>query len=74
MDYYGGNSYLFGNGTEIYKFKAKDSEIAAAPLCLGNISKYLLVGIVTYFVYYKYMNRNEENVFKYDYDYQAKNY
>ena len=27
------------NGTEIYKFKAKDSEIVAAPLCLGNISK-----------------------------------
>ena len=35
------NSYLFVNGTEIYKFKAKDSEIAASPLCLGNISKYL---------------------------------
>ena len=27
------------NGTEIYKFKAKDSEIAASPLCLGIISK-----------------------------------
>ena len=27
------------NGTEIYKFKAKDSEIAATPLCLGIISK-----------------------------------
>ena len=27
------------NGTEIYKFKAKDSEIIASPLCLGNISK-----------------------------------
>ena len=33
------NSYLFVNGTEIYKFKAKDSEIVATPLCLGNISK-----------------------------------
>ena len=31
--------YLFVNGTEIYKFKAKDSEIVASPLCLGNISK-----------------------------------
>ena len=30
--------YLF-SGTEIYKFKAKDSEIVATPLCLGNISK-----------------------------------
>ena len=27
------------NGTAIYKFKAKDSEIVASPLCLGNISK-----------------------------------
>ena len=33
------NSYLFVNGTEIYKFKVNDSEIVAAPLCLGNISK-----------------------------------
>ena len=35
----GGNSYLFVNGTEIIKFKAKDSKIVASPLCLGNISK-----------------------------------
>ena len=39
LHYNGGNSYLFVNGTEIYKFKAKDSEIVASPLCLGNISK-----------------------------------
>ena len=32
------NSYLFVNGTEIIKFRAKDSEVAAAPICLGNIS------------------------------------
>ena len=30
---------MFVNGTEIYKFKEKDSEIVATPLCLGNISK-----------------------------------
>ena len=36
------NSYLFVNGTEIYKFKAKDSEIFVSPICLGNISKYWL--------------------------------
>ena len=35
----GANSYLFVNGTEIYKFKAKDSEIVMGPICLGNISK-----------------------------------
>ena len=39
MDYNGANSYLFVNGREIYKFRAKDSKIAASPLCLGNISK-----------------------------------
>ena len=38
--YNGANSYLFVNGTEVRKFKAKDSETVAYPLCLGNISKY----------------------------------
>ena len=33
--YNGANSYLFVNDM----FKAKNSEIAATPLCLGNISK-----------------------------------
>ena len=33
------NNYLFVNGTEIYKSKAKDSEIHAYSLCLGNILK-----------------------------------
>ena len=37
--YNGANSYLFGNSTEIIKFKAKNSNIIATPLCLGNISK-----------------------------------
>ena len=35
----GANSYLFVNGKEIHKFKAKDSEIVVTPLSLGNISK-----------------------------------
>ena len=39
LHYNGANSYLFVNGTEIIKFKAKDSEIVATPLCLGNITK-----------------------------------
>ena len=39
LHYNGANSYLFVNGKEIHKFKAKDSEIVATPLCLGNISK-----------------------------------
>ena len=39
LHYNGANSYLFVNGSEIYNFKAKDSEIVASPLSLGNISK-----------------------------------
>ena len=39
LHYNGPNSYLFVNGTEIIKLKAKDSEILAYSLCLGNISK-----------------------------------
>ena len=37
--YNGAKSYLFDNGEEIIKVKAKDSEIVATPLCSENISK-----------------------------------
>ena len=40
LHYNGGNYYLFVNGTEIIKFKAKDSAIVASPLCLDNITKH----------------------------------
>ena len=43
LHYNRANSYLFVKGTEIHKFKAKDSEIVATQLCLGNISKELPV-------------------------------
>ena len=55
LRYNGANSYLFVNGTEIIKFKAKDSKIVASPLCLGNISKdwstenMLITGLSGYF-------------------------
>ena len=39
MHYNGPNSYLFVNGKEIIQSKAKDSEIVANSLCLGNISE-----------------------------------
>ena len=39
LHYNGANSYLFVNGVEIIKVKAKDSKIVTNPLCLGNISK-----------------------------------
>ena len=64
LHYNGANSYLFVNGTEIYKFKAKDSEIVATPLCLGNISKDWLIDI---------MKKTGFNVYVYDFnvDYDA---
>ena len=39
LHYNEANKYLFVNGTESIKFKAKDSSIVLTPLCLGNISK-----------------------------------
>ena len=39
LHYKGVNSYLFVNGTGIIKFKAKDSEIVANPLCLESFRK-----------------------------------
>ena len=41
LHYNRANSYLFVNDREIYKLKAKDSEILATPLYLGNISRKL---------------------------------
>ena len=39
LHYNGANSSLFVNGKETIKFNAKDSDIVATPLSLGNISK-----------------------------------
>ena len=39
LHYNGANSFLFVNGTEIIKFKAKDFEIVSVSLFLENISK-----------------------------------
>ena len=39
LHYNGANSYLFINGTEIIKFKAKDFEISAYLLCLGTFQR-----------------------------------
>ena len=39
LHYNGTNSFLFVNGTEIIKFKAKGYEIVGTPLCLGSIAK-----------------------------------
>ena len=39
LHYNRANSYLFVNSKEVFKFKAKNSEIVATPLWLGNILK-----------------------------------
>ena len=43
-------------------------------IVLAVIALAICIGINTYFVYYKYMNRNKENVSVYDYIYHAKSY
>ena len=42
-------------------------------IVLGVIALAICIGIGAYFTY-KYMNRNKENVSKYDYAYHAQNY
>ena len=42
-------------------------------IVLFSIFLTIIIGIATYFTYYKYINRNEENVSVYDYVYQRKN-
>ena len=39
LHYNGANSYLFVNGTEIIKFKAKDSEIVVPALCFYGMKR-----------------------------------
>ena len=43
LHYNGADSYVFVNGTESHKFKAKDSEITTDAMLLGNISGCLFV-------------------------------
>ena len=39
LHYNGSNSFLFGNATTVYQFKAKNSEMKDYAPCLGNTSK-----------------------------------
>ena len=39
LHFNGASSYLFVNGTEIIKFKARNSEIVGSQLCLENFKK-----------------------------------
>ena len=59
LHYNGSNSFLFVNATNVYQFKAKNSEIKDYALCLGNVSndftiynlkkKTVLKGVVNFF-------------------------
>ena len=62
--------------TEIALFEHKNQCVCYYPvfIVLGEIFLTICIGISTYFVYYKYMNRNKENVSIYDYVYHAKIY
>ena len=69
LHYNGANSYLFVNGTEIIKFKAKDSEIVATPLYLGNISEDFSVDNIIKTGLYEYVDGFSVDYDAIDYDY-----
>ena len=62
--------------TEIALFKLKNGCMYyhKAFIVLAVIALAISIGISTYFVSYKYMNRNKKNVSVHDYVYHAKNY
>ena len=64
------------NEIEITEITQAENKCSSSTLYIVFFSIFftLSIGIATYFVYYKYMSRNRENVSKYDYTYQAKNY
>ena len=61
--------------TEVALFEHVNECVCSYTVCivLGVIALTICIGISAYFTY-KYINRNKENVTKYDYVYQAKNY
>ena len=61
---------------EIVLFKHKNEWVCyyTVFIVLGVLVLIIYIGISTYFVYYKYMNRIKENVSVYDYVYHATNY
>ena len=60
--------------TALFEHKNKCLCYYAVFIVEGVIVLTICIGIGTYFVYYKYMNCNKENVSVYDYVYHAKNY
>ena len=58
--------------TSLINIKCK-SNSCILYIVLFSILFTINIGIATYFVYYKYINHNEENISVYDYVYQIKN-
>ena len=54
--------------------RKNEDECSSCLLYIVLFSIFFTISIGLYFVYYKYMNRNKENVSKYDYVYQSANY
>ena len=62
--------------TSLVKINSTKCKHNSCILCIVLFSIFFTIniGIAAYFVYYKYMNCNKENVSVYDYVYHAKNY
>ena len=62
--------------TSLVKINSTKCKHNSCILCIVLFSIFFTIniGIATYFVYYKYMNLNEENASWYNHVYQAKNY
>ena len=57
---------------ELHKNVCKSS--CTLYIVLFSIIFTINIGISNYFIYHKYINRNKENVSRYDYVYQATNF
>ena len=62
--------------TSLVKINAAKCKLNSSILSIVLFSIFFTINIeiATYFVYYKYINHNKENVSVYDYAYQRKNY
>ena len=60
-------------GTSLVKINSTKCKHNSCILYIALFSIFFTINISAYFVYYKYMNHNKENVSAYDYVYHAKN-
>ena len=61
-------------GSSLVKINSAKCKHNSCILYIVLFSIFFTTNISAYFVYYKYMNRNKENVSAHDYVYHAKNY